>query len=150
MMWFMLGALSMQILLPRCQKLLDDRPRWAASCVVLVLALLVLYPVMPGPGPAKSVVLIVLIAILLPAMFVFQNHSSFDRQIGELSYPIYICHLLVAELTASALARFSIHQGKLLIVVQVAVVIVTAYGLNLLIATPIEKLRVRIRKASAA
>jgi peptidoglycan/LPS O-acetylase OafA/YrhL len=146
MMWFMLGALSMRLLLPICEEFLDKNPRWTVFAVVLVLALLVLYPALPCSGAVKSTGLLCLIVVLLPAMFVFQNQSAFDKQIGELSYPMYICHMLVCDLSAAALAKFSVHQIAVVVSVQLGTVIAVAYGINRFIAEPVEKLRKHLRR----
>jgi peptidoglycan/LPS O-acetylase OafA/YrhL len=143
--WFMLGALSMQVLLPRCEKLLEKKPQWTGICVASALALLALYPVLPSRGSGTFIALIGVMIVLLPVMFVFQNHSAFDKYIGELSYPIYICHMLVAGLTATALAKLSVHQFAVVKSVQLIAVVAVAYGLNRFIAQPIEKLRALIR-----
>ncbi|MGA9673173.1 MAG: acyltransferase [Terracidiphilus sp.] len=150
MTWFMLGALSMRVLLPRWEKLLDNKPQWTASTVFSVLALLVVYPALPGPEDVKSIALIVLTAMLLPVMFLFQNQSAIDKQIGELSYPIYISHILVAGLSEAALAMFSMRRFGVVVAVQLVSVIAVAYCLNRFVAEPLERLRKRFRRPVTA
>src|ERR1035438_7021721 len=114
MVWFMLGALSMRLLLPRWQRFLEANLRVTALSVFSLLGLLAIYPLLPGsgePGSSKSTILIGLVLVLLPAMFVFQKQVRFDKQIGELSYPIYICHMLVFDLSTMVLARFSMRSS---------------------------------------
>jgi peptidoglycan/LPS O-acetylase OafA/YrhL len=146
--WFMLGALSMQVLLPKCERFLEKKPQWTWICVASALALLALYPVLPSRGSVTFMALMGVMVVLLPVMFIFQNHSAFDKYIGELSYPIYICHMLVAGLTAAALAKLSVHQFAVVKSVQVIAVVAVAYGLNRFIAEPIEKLRALIRSSA--
>lgn len=149
MVWFMLGALSMRLLLPRFERYLEANLRITALSVFSVLGLLVIYPLLPGsgePGSIRSTILIGLVLVLLPAMFVFQKQMPFDKAIGELSYPIYICHMLVFDLSTMVLARFSMDKGVAANVAKLVAVIAVAYGLNRFVAEPIEKLRKRFRR----
>jgi peptidoglycan/LPS O-acetylase OafA/YrhL len=79
-------------------------------------------------------------------MFVFQKQVRFDKQIGELSYPIYICHMLVFDLTTMALAKFSMDKGVAANVAKLVAVIVVAYCLNCFVAEPVERLRRQFRR----
>jgi peptidoglycan/LPS O-acetylase OafA/YrhL len=149
LMWFMLGALSMRLLLPRWETFLDQKPRLTSLLVFSVLVLLALYQVLPGqgdPGDLKSMMFIGLIVLFMPAMFVFQKQSPFDKQIGELSYPIYICHMLVISLASATLTRYSLNQGTIAAVTKLTSVIIAAYALNRFVAMPLEKVRVRFRR----
>jgi peptidoglycan/LPS O-acetylase OafA/YrhL len=146
MMWFMLGALSMHLLLPRWQRLLDKRPKWTAACVVSVLAVLILYPFLPSLGGVRFAAVMGLVVVSLPALFVFQDQHWMDKQIGELSYPIYICHLLVSNSLGGVLDRFSANLPFVVILIKVCAVIAVAYGLNRLVAEPVENLRRRFRQ----
>jgi peptidoglycan/LPS O-acetylase OafA/YrhL len=44
---------------------------------------------------SKQAVLYVLIALALPAIFAGTQSSGLDRYLGELSYPIYLSHLVI-------------------------------------------------------
>ena len=43
----------------------------------------------------RDALAVLLFAALLPLAFLFQARYRLDKAIGELSYPIYICHALV-------------------------------------------------------
>ena len=54
------------------------------------------------PDWLKGPLLIVLAALALPATFLFSSTHAWDRQLGELSYPLYLCHTLVIFWAARA------------------------------------------------
>jgi hypothetical protein len=62
------------------------------------------YFLIPVRDAYKAAALFSTFALLLPLAFLYQNGSARDRKIGELSYPIYIGHMLVIS-TISVLAR---------------------------------------------
>jgi peptidoglycan/LPS O-acetylase OafA/YrhL len=47
------------------------------------------------PKPFKSVPCVVLVFLSLPILFDWTRKSRFHKWVGDLSYPIYICHILV-------------------------------------------------------
>jgi peptidoglycan/LPS O-acetylase OafA/YrhL len=74
----------------------------------------------------------------LPALFLQTKDWRADRSIGELSYPIYIVHLLVLAVLRAAAGRFGIDvTGGVLL----AVVIPLAYGLCRFVERPIDAWR---------
>ena len=91
---FLAGALSHQILLPRWR---GDAPLAPAAGTgrrhpggVLLRALFI------GLNHnLRDALAVLLFAALLPLAFLFQARYRLDKAIGELSYPIYICHALV-------------------------------------------------------
>jgi peptidoglycan/LPS O-acetylase OafA/YrhL len=78
------------------------------------------------------------LTICIPLLFIFTGKSKADRFFGDLSYPVYIIHVLVISiLVAIGLSRTN-NINKVLIIIGV---LFTAYLLNKYIATPIEKYR---------
>lgn len=83
----------------------------------------------------------VIFASLLPWVFYFSKDNKSDRRIGELSYPIYITHILV--LNIFQLSYFSIFQKHLMFLSVVIIVISTGFSLllNRYIQHPIDQIR---------
>ena len=86
-----------------------------------------------------------LFAALLPLAFLFQARYRLDKAIGELSYPIYICHALVILFFGWLLDGASARQPALFDALVLTGCIGFAALLNALIADPVERLRVRLR-----
>ncbi|MBI4684367.1 MAG: acyltransferase [Nitrospirae bacterium] len=80
-----------------------------------------------------------LACISIPFVFQLTNKWKFDRSIGELSYPIYIVHVLVigSILPFINLFKWSNYTGEF----AVSFSILAAYILNKFIADPIERKR---------
>lgn len=76
------------------------------------------------------------IVFSIPILFNYLKGYKFDNQVGELSYPIYICHFLVILICAE-LPIFMLRKGWAIAIITIAM----AYVLNKLIALPVEKLR---------
>ena len=75
----------------------------------------------------------------------YQQASRMDRAIGELSYPIYITHMLVIWVLAAVLARNQIHLSALS--KTMAAVLLTcafAWVLNRTVSAKVERLRSRL------
>ena len=86
-----------------------------------------------------------LIAAGIPFLFKLTKNSALDANIGELSYPIYMCHVLVFGLiTWSPLNDAPIiGSGWPRYILSIVLVIAAAFMLDRLIVLPIDKLRVR-------
>lgn len=53
------------------------------------------------------------LALLLPVLFLFQNRWKLDRQIGELSYPIYVVHWMMMGVSYHFLGNIVVVQPSL-------------------------------------
>lgn len=87
---------------------------------------------LPGGQQEKRYAYIALLAMSLPFIFNLSKHSILDRWIGDLSYPIYITHMLILSLTPGA--------GG------VAVSILIAIALVIAIEYPADALRRRLTR----
>jgi peptidoglycan/LPS O-acetylase OafA/YrhL len=118
--------------------------RWRAGlwCAAALIALGVAYPMLPGGGAEKRIVYVLLVAISVPFIFATTKASSADRWIGELSYPIYVTHLLVLALLPQA----GIDRGLLCL----AATIVTAIALVCVVELPMDHWRAAIARRGKA
>ena len=143
---FLLGALAHQVALPLARKL--PGTVLAPAVVAGTAALLVLiagYTVFPG-GWYKRYAALMGMAGLLPFAFLFQQRFRLDSRIGDLSYPIYIGHMLVIWSAPYALAPLGITDQVTRGVILVAASIAFAAVLNRAVARPVEKLRANVRR----
>ena len=147
---FLCGSLAHQVLLPVYERKLGDRAGAAAIVATLfVVAYSCAFSWLPGGLQLRSLVLIACFVLLVPLTFMFQNRYSFDRKIGELSYPIYVCHMLVVSLVGRWFEVRAKHDAVLKTVITVALTVVLAAALNACIAIPFEKVRLRLKSWSA-
>jgi peptidoglycan/LPS O-acetylase OafA/YrhL len=91
-----------------------------------------------------------LVLLALPALFHVSKNYAFDRWLGELSYPIYLCHLAVLSIGSIAAQRLfgSVNQDWL----SLALICVTIAGAIFyvhLIDAPFERWRQRRVERSA-
>ncbi|MEJ5897542.1 acyltransferase [Aquabacterium sp. G14] len=142
---FILGALAHQILRPWYSLYLKPQVLACASWVAFVVMLLAVlaYPFVPMPDLFKSALLFALLLPSLPLLFVLQSGSKVDRVIGELSYPIYICHWLVIEVSAKLFDGRT--QGVTFLATVVVASLLSAYGLNRWVGEPVERWRDKLR-----
>jgi len=97
---FLLGTLSYRIYTHlKDSPLLDSKVSVVAYALVLCLTLF--YPWLPQkntlPNFFNDAQLIYYTAVILGLPFIFKltKTSRIDRMLGELSYPIYLCHLMI-------------------------------------------------------
>jgi peptidoglycan/LPS O-acetylase OafA/YrhL len=62
--------------------------------------------VLPGKGYDYSIPLILFTGILIPSFFFVTSQVKFDNFIGELSYPVYIFHILCLIYSANTWKKF--------------------------------------------
>lgn len=96
---------------------------------------------------ASAVVLIGLFIASLPILFVFQKENRWDSAIGDLSYPIYVRHILVILTVGFSLERwFGIEKTSL---PAALTIIVFTIGLSLLlnrsIGAAVERARASVK-----
>lgn len=148
---FLVGALSHQVLLPLYRRYAGDRLARASTIGVgALIGVTLLFPFLPGEGALKSYALYALAAALLPAAFLFQRRHRFDRLIGDLSYPIYICHILVIYSASRPLSVVGMNTPIPVTLYGIVGSIVFAIALNKLIGAPVERIRASFRRMSPA
>jgi peptidoglycan/LPS O-acetylase OafA/YrhL len=76
------------------------------------------------------------ILISIPFLFNFFKKNKLDNQLGELSYPVYISHMLVVT-SFFGLPFMILKTGWIISIVT----IILAYLLNKIVASPVEKYR---------
>jgi len=73
--------------------------------------------------------------------FVFNNKNKWDRYIGDLSYPIYIGHMLIITVVSSIVGNFQIHNREVFSLICVFLSVLSAVFLNKYIGIPIENIK---------
>lgn len=147
---FLIGSLSHQVLLPRMKAwtLRVNRLPELGTAALFVYSLL---HFSIGMNPTvRDGLAVMLFAALLPLAFLFQSRHRLDKAIGELSYPIYICHTLVIMAFSWLLHDVQQHQPTLFAALVIAGCIGFSALLNGLIADPVERLRSRLRTDAGA
>jgi peptidoglycan/LPS O-acetylase OafA/YrhL len=149
LIYFLLGVLGYRfyVVIPR----LKLPPRMQVTFALVVLALAIVYwPVehfIRGSlfWHVWNTAPYLLIASGVPFLFKLTKDNALDANIGELSYPIYLCHVLVLGLiTWSPLGHAPfVSSGWPRYIFSIALVIAVAFLLDRLIVLPIDKLRVR-------
>ena len=148
---FLVGALSHQILYPLYKKVFVSKIDLVSNLSTYFLIIFSLFFfVLPIPGIYKNLFLFASFALLLPFTFVFNNKNKWDRYIGDLSYPIYIGHMLVIIIVTNIMSIFPIHDKKIFAFICVFFSILFAVFLNKCIGIPVEKIRNRFRSLRSA
>jgi peptidoglycan/LPS O-acetylase OafA/YrhL len=88
------------------------------------------------------------LALVLPALFAFQNRFKTDRVIGELSYPIYINHWLMIPLGSYILDQLRVAGTQQNSAFITLLSVLFAVLLNFVVSGPIEHIRRRIRNGA--
>lgn len=108
-------------------------------CLVVGIASVIGYPAVPDAGgallgfEARELLFLAVFAACIPATFAVSKGWRADRWIGELSYPIYLCHLLVVQLCNG---HFGYGDIK-----PVAGTIIAAIALTIAIERPLDRFR---------
>ncbi|MES2353805.1 MAG: acyltransferase [Pseudomonadota bacterium] len=146
---FLVGALSHQFALPFWEKRQKNSEfKLDTPATFLLISLSVCFFMIPLSELYKTVILFMVFPLLLPLAFIFQNNHSLDKAIGELSYPIYIGHLLVIWVINYLSKKMAITDAFILALANVLCSIVFAILLDRFVARKIERVRNRIKSST--
>ncbi len=139
-MFFLLGIISYKLFIKVRSKPAQKYTQLGLS--IVLIALTITYAAIPSgrfdqfPFPVKEVAYFLLLVSTIPFLFMFSNRFAFDSQIGELSFPIYITHILIIKFINKIPVSWA-NQGWVIVLTT----IVVSYLLNRFISIPIEKIR---------
>lgn len=77
-------------------KLMDVPVIINIAILLFVVCIIIFYTFLPKSFPMVIILLYVSFCAFLPFIFNFTKYNKTDRMIGELSYPVYIVHILIA------------------------------------------------------
>jgi peptidoglycan/LPS O-acetylase OafA/YrhL len=140
--FFLSGYLSYRIYLNWKDKTIP--PRLVSVILAFTVAFTISYFYLPSikiswfPFSIKELMYFTTIVLSIPLLFIFFKKSKIDNQIGDLSYPVYISHMLVIMvLGANSFPITFLKSGWAVCLVT----IIVAYILNKIVAAPIEEYR---------
>lgn len=144
--FFLLGAISHQILLPLYKKKFQNNLGMISKATTYFLIIFSLfYFLIPLREIFKTPFLFLFFILFLPMTFIFQNKNAIDKWIGDLSYPIYIGHMLVISICSYLFKIMGLEDLRGKSIVYVILSILFAVLLNRYIGNPFEKIRSKFR-----
>lgn len=144
---FLFGALSHQIWMPFAKQkgwVTRRSAIWVTGAIILYC---VIYALLPG-RMIHHLALMAVFILALPFLFHFQSTFRFDRKIGDLSYPIYISHILImlpVGLVFDHMAGTPDYRGLDETLVVLSLTLMASLMLNRYVGDRIESLRDRVR-----
>lgn len=133
LVFFILGAIAFRILGSG-----SPQPRWLGPVLLAgFLGLALVFGGLTGSYPVLEALTPFAFALAVPYFFYWTKNNKWDRWIGELSYPLYLVHVLVGKVLATVGLPAN---GPLMTVAS----LVMAVLLLVVIATPLEKMRQRL------
>lgn len=143
---FLFGACSHQFLKPfyESRKLLTEK--LSMILTVFIITYCSVYFLLPY-REFNTLVLIAVFILFLPHLFKFQSSHQWDSKVGELSYPIYISHMLVIWTVGFILSALGIEYRTLIgSLIIVLITIIFSQVINLSIGKFFERFRARIKE----
>lgn len=122
-------------------------PTMAAVCLAVIFAGSIAFGAADAVDQSFKWVLYGFVALTIPAIFRLTRVSSVDRTIGELSYPIYITHILLQVMLAAVAKRLGFTPTVELLVVVVGCV---SWILYVYVDRPVQAWRERFAKPPKA
>lgn len=144
---FLLGSLAHQILLPWYRKSCRTQlPLFASVATYFLVGISLVYFLIPIKEVWKAAIFIAIFLLLVPFTFEFQDRHRLDNWIGNLSYPIYVGHVLVIYLVSVGFRTMGIDNRYVYSLTCVVLAVVFAILLNRCIGAPFERIRDKFRK----
>lgn len=143
---FLLGVFAHQILLP-----IYERKRYlkntnlVSSITTLTIFIVISYSVIFGTSFYSAFLMILYVLFALPFIAIFQQKSKLDNWIGNLSYPIYICHMLVIVLFDNLGKRYGFYKDIEYFLGIFISTIILSILLEIFINRRVNKLRAKVR-----
>lgn len=144
---FLLGAFSHQMLRPFYLKIkVMDNIRMIKNITYLFIFFICIFHLLPG-GILKSFMMIIVFIFALPFLAKYQSNNNADNWVGNLSYPIYICHWIVIDLIKFVFEYLNIASNSILFYFTViALTLLFAFLLETTINQRVELTRMRYKK----
>jgi len=142
---FLLGACAHQFLKPLYEKkgLLTEKLSTVITPFMFIYC--TVYFLLPCRG-INTLALIGAFILLLPYFFMFQSNNQWDRKIGELSYPIYISHMLVIWTFGYVLGKLGVEYNSITgSLILVLITIIFSQIINLSIGKFFETIRTKVK-----
>ena len=118
--------------------------KFAVGAWLALLASTLLYRALPAMEThgysLRKTGYMVLAIVALPFAFQCSKHWKLDRMLGELSYPLYICHMAVIWVTKYVMSATPASDGLLTFFV-LFFSLAWAYGLVIWVMQPVERFR---------
>ena len=133
LLFFLLGIIAYRIYTILKEKQLNNI--FLKSVFIAVVAFSLMYRYITIPG--KMTLYLLLFFSALPFIFILSKNWKTDRQLGELSYPIYISHIFIL----SWVGALQIKSGSWRTVIVILLSVLFAYLLNIFVGNKIEKFR---------
>ena len=145
--FFLVGAIAHQYISPFYSKMLSRQQigKWSNFLTLSFIIFSLSYSLIPVNGLIKSGILFMIFFFTLPLIFVFQMHGGWDKWLGELSYPIYICHMFVIYLVTFFYGGIEIGTPLLGAVIILILSVFFSIILNSYITRRVEIIRNRFR-----
>lgn len=89
--------------------------------------------------PHKEMLYFIVLLPAIPAIFIYTQRASIDNYLGELSYPIYICHIFILNMTTYKL--FEGENKTKFYLLSICLTVLFSMLLVHLLIRPIEKFR---------
>lgn len=97
LMMFCLGVLAHEIYV-----IIKSRniPKHYGTIALIFIALITIsFKMVPVALSVKTIMYYLLLVLLIPVIFIRFGKNKLDRLIGELSYPVYLCHMIVISMS---------------------------------------------------
>lgn len=136
---FLIGSLAWA-LYESMKSQIEHLPEIAGTILTMVtLGFAISYYALPVDPLTKRLLFLLVLFLSLPLVFALTKDMKVDKMIGELSYPVYLCHFLVIELLADLWGTKVMNQWQMAGTILASVV--TAGFIVILIERPSERYR---------
>lgn len=144
---FLFGVFSHQILKPLYLKYrLLDHQKIVKGSTFFVMIVILMFHLIPVHTLFKDFIFKGIFVLALPLLAKFQVENRVDNWIGNLSYPIYICHVIVIQIMNTFFGQFNFSKSTLYYFSVIFASVFFAYVLEVFINRRVDIVRLRIRE----
>jgi peptidoglycan/LPS O-acetylase OafA/YrhL len=141
--FFMAGMLLHRAYVAKSLENVDRRIAFGA--LIIVVALFLSFDRLPKPIHTEYVIYATLIPAI-PLLFALTGKNRIDIALGNLSYPIYIVHVLIINVADNLLHHVNVKWNVEIAFIIIVAVVVTSMILYVVIEKPVDEIRQRLVK----
>jgi peptidoglycan/LPS O-acetylase OafA/YrhL len=147
---FLIGAFSHQFFLPMYNKhRFLQNTKLVNGISFFLMTFIIFFSFISLARDLLSIIMIIVFALSLPFLASFQKNNKFDQWLGNLSYPIYICHMLIIGISSKIANVFDFYNTISYYSMIIFLTLLFAYWLEIYVSQRVDKIRYIVKQGNS-
>jgi peptidoglycan/LPS O-acetylase OafA/YrhL len=136
---FLAGNLSYRLYV-KTKPGLPSAGTWVCAALIIISAITFLYSLIPATAYKKEMYLL-LVFFSLPVLMNASNVSRYDILLGELSYPVYLSHMLALQTISTLVSQTGFLRNIPIVIPTLVLTLILSVLINRFVVRPVDRYR---------